>query len=228
MSRLREVLAELQKGADRNDDSPFVKGYVKWMSEGAESAGNVARLFNRMQHAQREAWGASNVSSLIVSIEEEHDFYERWRRLKWQWANYVFEWTFLTGLALFAVWPVLKGRSRYQLTAHLALLPLLFLLPTYLGYARYSFTSAGMSGGIVYPYLLRFTFGGSCNRFDRWLLAHLPQILEPLSGPIGTWMSLSGRGMPGPTSALLWGLLFAGSVLAVSFAWTRCVSRQRI
>lgn len=221
MLHFEKVLAALRESAERHEDTPFVKGFINWRNEGEVNAGSVPRLLVHFQKAQREEWATTNVSALQVSIEDEWEFWQRWRRLKWRWANYVFEWTFLTGLAMFAVWPILKSRSRYQFAAHTALLPLLFMLPTYLGYARFSFTSAGLSGGIVYPHLLRLTFGGSCNRLDRWLLAHIPQILEPLSAPIGTWISLSGRGMPGPTSRCILGLLLGVSFLAISLAWKR-------
>jgi len=86
---------------------------------------------------------------------------------------------------------------------------MLFMLPVYLGYAAYSFTSAGPTGGVLYPWLLMNVSGGSCNEFDREILAYTPRILEPLSAPIGMPMALSGRGMPGPTTTIIVGLLIA-------------------
>jgi hypothetical protein len=139
----------------------------------------------------------------------------RWRRLKWFWATVVFEWLFLSGLAYVALRPWIRGLGPWGWALHLGVLPLLFLLPAYLGYATFSFTSAGPSGGVLYPWLL-MELRGSCTTLDRWVLAHLPQVLEPLSPTIGTPMVLSGRGMPGPTYALIAGLVVGGSVLALN------------
>ncbi len=138
----------------------------------------------------------------------------RWVRNKWYWANIAFEWLFLSGLVLFAAWPLLRAKGWITWAIHLALLPLLFMLPVYLGYATFSFTSAGPTGGVLYPWLLRISHGGSCNDFDREILAFTPRILEPLSAPIGSPLSLSGRGMPGPTTMVIAGLIIALLVFA--------------
>src|SRR5439155_6303289 len=139
----------------------------------------------------------------------------RWARSKWYWANVTFEWLFFSGLVLFAVWPLLYGKSWWRWAVHLGFLPMLFMLPVYLGYATYSFTSAGPSGGVLYPWLLSGFFGGRCNELDRQILAHLPRILEPLSAPIGMALSLSGMGMPGPTTMVIACLLIALLVFSV-------------
>jgi len=133
----------------------------------------------------------------------------RWERNKWYWANISFEWLFLSGLVLFAMWPLLWRKSSLRWAVHLGLIPMLFMLPTYLGYARYTFSSTGPTGGVLYPWLLMNSAGGSCNDFDRWMLTHIPQILEPMSAPIGMPMALSWRGMPGPTTMAIAGLVIA-------------------
>jgi hypothetical protein len=56
--------------------------------------------------------------------------------------------------------------------------------------------------------------GGSCNTFDREIPAYTPQILEPLSAPIGMPMVISGRGMPGPTTMIIVGMVLALLVFA--------------
>jgi hypothetical protein len=115
---------------------------------------------------------------------------------------------------------------------HIAALPILFLLPTYLGYATYSFTSAGPSGGVLYPFLLGNIRGGSVTTFDRWLLVHTPRLLEPLSTPIGSPLALTGMGMPGPTSAVVAGVLIGGADLCINLGlrnwFNRGVGRSAI
>lgn len=139
----------------------------------------------------------------------------RWARSKWYWASIVFEWLFLSGLVLFAAWPLLRGKGWIRWAIHFALLPLLFMLPVYLGYATYSFTSAGPSGGVLYPWLLRISHGGKCNELDREILSYTPKLLEPLSAPIGMPMVISGMGMPGPTTVVIMGLVIAVLVFAI-------------
>jgi cytochrome c biogenesis factor len=62
---------------------------------------------------------------------------------------------------------------------------------------------------VLYPWLLEEFSGGSCNDSDRWILTHTPQVLEPLSSPIGMPLALSWRGMPGPTIMAIVGLIIA-------------------
>jgi hypothetical protein len=223
LSHFESVKSALQAAADRNDDTPYVRGYNAWQARDRQYL-TPARLLNELQRAQRESLAASDANSLTFAVIEEQYFWERWQRLSWYWANFVFEWAFLTGLALLIAWPGIHRLSHFRWAVHAGFFPLLFMSPIYLGYATYSLTSAGPSGGILYPYLLRVTFGGRCNELDRWLLAHTPQVLEPLSSPIGGWVALSGRGMLGPTSAIYYGLLVAVAVVFISVgsrSWKR-------
>jgi len=126
-----------------------------------------------------------------------------------------------------------RDRGWRSWAIHLGLLPMLFLLPVYLGYATFSFTSAGPSGGVLYPWLLSGFFGGRCNEWDRQILSHLPKILEPLSAPIGMPLSLSGMGMPGPTTMVIAGLVIALLVFSVHklrdrLQQTAATARKRI
>jgi len=225
LARFESVKLCLLEASELGDDSPFVKGFHEWQS--LEPHFRIpSQLFHAIRRAEREAWIFNDALSLTISDQEERSFWQRWRHLnKWHWANYTFEWALLTGLATFIVWPGIRGWSRYYWAASMGLAPLLFMLPTYLGYASFSYTSAGLSGGIVYPYLLGATSGGRCNSWDRWLLEHCPQILEPLSAPIGEAMSISGGGMPGPTSVLKLGMSIAVVALVIPWAWQWCLRK---
>jgi hypothetical protein len=170
----------------------------------------------------REAYLDSKTEN--PDIYSMHKFQEwlvevRWVRSKWYLAGIAFEWVFLCGLLLFAVWPGLRGKGSRRWALHLAVLPMLFMLPAYLGYATFTFTSAGPSGGVLYPWLLFGLYGGRCNQVDDQILDHLPQVLEPLSAPIGMPMALSGKGMPGPTTMAIAGLAAAAAVFVIYKAW---------
>jgi hypothetical protein len=222
LQKLEAVKLTLLEASELGEDTPFVRGFHEWQRREQLSQTPVA-LFYALQRAQREGWGISNPEMIIVSAQEETSFWQRWRHVKWYWANFVFEWIFFSGMALFITWPGIWGLSIPRWMIHISLAPLLFMLPVYLGYARMSYTSAGLGGGIVYPYLLCPTFGGRCNAWDRWLLEHCPQVLEPLSAPNGIWVSLSGMGMPGPTSAVQFGLLVVVGVVVNTAAWRWCI-----
>src|SRR5262249_36151402 len=90
---------------------------------------------------------------------EEEDFDRRWDRAGRYWCNLLFEFVCLAFLILFAAWPWLRGAGWWRWAVHLGLLPVLFFLPYWLGYATFTFTSVGPSGGVLYPWLL-YRFGG--------------------------------------------------------------------
>ena len=214
------VVAKLEAAAQRREetiaisgrDTMAINGYLKWR-DGEAPLRNIDALLREMQTARQEYWIPENPEMIGGDAIWEREFHERWRQVKWYWANIVFEWAFLTGLALFAVWPGLRGGSILRWAVHAASLPILFLLPVYLGYATLTFTSVGPSGGILYPWLVMFVRGGRLMFFDRWLLEHIPQVLEPLSISTGSAMAITGMGLPGPTTALIAGLILSGIVL---------------
>jgi hypothetical protein len=146
---------------------------------------------------------------------EEQFVDQRWDRSKWYWANIVFEWIFLSGLVLFATWPMRGDKGWRSWAVHLGFLPILFMMPAYLGYATLTFTSAGPSSGVLYPWLLMNFGGGQCAEWDRQILRYTSRTLELLSIPIGSPLVLSGRGMPGPTTMVIAGLVIALLVFCV-------------
>jgi hypothetical protein len=87
---------------------------------------------------------------------------------------------------------------------------LLLFLPYYLGYATWTFTSAGPSGGVLYPWVI-LCFGGLrlWTPLDSWILEATPKVLEPLSQRLGSMLVVSGGCEFGPVAALV-----SGSVVA--------------
>lgn len=89
---------------------------------------------------------------------------------------------------------------------HLGLVPILLLLPWYLGYVPWVFTSAFPSGGILYPWLVIHFRGFPWTEVDSFILRHSPKILEPFSQSSGPPLAISGRGAFGPVAAFWIGL----------------------
>ena len=224
-SEFDAAVEALQQAHERGEDSAFVQGYVNWRDDN-EQPRNGTALLESIKRVRQQELIEKDVDLLAYSMADEQRFWQRWQRSDWYWANIVFEWTFLSGLVLFTLWPGIRNRSALRCAIHFGLLPMLFLLPTYLGYATFSFTSAGPSGGILYPFLLMWVRGGSVTAFDSWLLAHLPQVLEPLSTPIGSPMALTGMGMPGPSSAIIAGVLIGGLIFGINSGYRWWIKRR--
>ncbi len=149
----------------------------------------------------------------------ENEFAERWARSERYWANLVFEFAFFAALSLFAFWPWLRGKRLWVWCIHLGLVPLLLLLPYYLGYCSWTFTSAGGGGGVLYPRAIIWLGGiGFWTSLDIWVLQNLPKILEPLTQSTGPMIVVSGGGLPGPVSAMVVGAGIALLTLATCAA----------
>jgi hypothetical protein len=130
------------------------------------------------------------------------------------WLNIVFEAVFFFGIACLFWLPVMWG-----------LVPLLLLVPYFLGYCRLAFTSVGpFYGGVLYPFVLSVYWllrGFTCS-LDIAFLNAAPQLLAWLTQPPGPIVSISG-GSVGPTVPALLGV---GLGLAV-FGVQRFLQRRR-
>lgn len=198
----------LMEPSGEDDKSDYVKGFNTWRAQDPDSR-DIAALVESIKKVRLRRIIVADPDVVKYIVASEQQFWQRWERANWYWANIVFEWLFLSGLILFAFWPTVRDKGIWAQTIHIAVVPLMFFSPTYLGYATYSFTSAGPSGGVLYPFLLRILGIGQCNRLDLWILERTPRLLEPLSIPIGSPLALSGRGFPGPTTAVVIGVLMS-------------------
>jgi hypothetical protein len=187
-------------------------GFEKWLHYPDHFHQNADTLVAEIRRAHFDHYKKDDPGLFSYLESEEWSTRIRWHQSKWYWSNIAFEWLFLSGLVLFAAWPFLWDKCWWSWAIHWGLIPMLFMLPVFLGYARLSFTSAGPTGGVIYPWLLFICHGGSCNDLDGQILAYTPQVLAPLSAPIGSALSLSGRGMPGPTTMVIAGLVIASLV----------------
>jgi hypothetical protein len=180
-------------------------------------------LLGKLREAYLGRLRGVNQRAYEYALAEEDDFAERWERAtRYHW-NVIIEGNFFAALILFAAWPWLRGAGYLRWAVHLGLVPTLFFLPFWLGYARLSFTSAGPTGGALYPVLVA-QFRGLLpwTSLDTKIVKSLPQVLEPLSQTTGPMLSLSGGGAVGPVAALI----MSGGILLGIAALRIFVSRR--
>jgi hypothetical protein len=153
-------------------------------------------------------------------LEMEKAFDKRWEDAKrWHW-NIIGESVFFTGLILLSMWPWLRKARPWRWAVHFALLPVLFALPYWLGYAWLTFTSAGPYGGVLYPSVLLELRGLPRIGLDGWIIRNLPKFLADYSHSPGAMMSLSGGGGAWPTAMVVIGALLGLVVYEVRTAQT--------
>jgi hypothetical protein len=144
-------------------------------------------------------------------LSAEEAFSARWDRVGRYWLNLLFESAYFACLSVFAFWPWLRRKGVWSWCIHVGLLPMLLFAPWYLGYAGWTFTSAGPSGGVLYPWVIvwfrRLSFW---TPVDSWILENVPRLLEPISQPLGPMLSISGGRGLGPVGALVLGLVLSG------------------
>jgi hypothetical protein len=212
------VIHLLNEPANRDALEPAVKnGLVAWEKQPAESDRTVERLLELVRQEQLEARKQGFKGAYEYALAEVEDVHNRWHRSLNFGLAIALEATYLGLLVLFVCWPLLRAKGRIAWAIHLAATPMLFMLPAYLGYATMSFSSAGQSGGVVYPWFLTRLPQSWCPSFDHQLFLAIPKVLEPLSQTTGPPMSLSWRSMPGPATAFLFGCLLAGMPLFISY-----------
>src|SRR5262249_33700931 len=194
----------------RNALEPAVRtALMAWETSPPGPDRDVCRFLELVRGEQLKAATQRLAEVTKESTEKWHRYFqdreesvaERWDRSGRYGAAVVFEAVYLGLLSLFLCWPLLRGQGRIAWAVHLGLTPFLFMLPAYLGYAIMSFSSAGPSGGIAYPWLLLHVPGSWLASADRQLFLAFPKVLEPLSPPLGPPMALSWRSMPGPATA---------------------------
>jgi hypothetical protein len=202
-----DVLAHFPKSVDElGGEDMRVLGwagpaYRKWQ-ETDPQGGDPQLLLLCLREAQLEWWASKSVPSR--NLVATADFYLgiAYQRMRLFPLVQLAEWSYLSALIVFAAWPWIKNRSPAPWAIRASVLPLLLFLPYYLGYCAWNFTSAGPGGGIIYPFILDAFRWLPWTRVDQTLIQHVPQILSPLTGPLGSMLSLSGSRHAGPVAAL--------------------------
>jgi hypothetical protein len=225
MTRVSDKLTAI---ALRNYVSPWVREGWKAFSgrDNAEDRTAVG-LSQDIEKADLERWKRTNPDVYSYRLSLRQHFNDRLARTKWFWATFTFEWLFFSCLAGYVVWPVFRGWDWRRWLLHLSFVPFLLMLPAYFSYAALSFTSAGPTGGILYPWLGLVFRGGGWTRVDQWLVGHLPPVLEPLTQGSGIPMALSG-GVIAPTTLLAWPLCAILGAYVAPALWRVAKNRMRV
>ncbi|MEI8194789.1 MAG: hypothetical protein WCI73_02655 [Phycisphaerae bacterium] len=204
--------SELEKLAARQPNNSMVIGYQRWKSKSPEQQMGITGLNRAIRTAFSEKFYREYPSRLPVGdvLAEEREVAERAAlKMTWYWATFCFEFLFFSGLVWWISWPVLRKSGVIGYLVHWGLAPLLYLLPSWLGYAT-RIGGVRETGGILYSWL-DVGAPGTNTPWEVAFFTHLPLLLEPLSqhawpdpwGPGG--FAKYGWTMHGPISALLAG-----------------------
>jgi len=207
------------------------KMIAKWTSSGfrAWEEADAARsdpklLLLNLREARVAYWAKQDLLYGRQLVElEDFSFGLAYHRMRLFPLVQLGEWAYLSALFLFAAWPWMRNQGLASWTIHAAFLPLLLLLPYYLGHCGWAFTSAGPIGGVVYPYILPPLRDLPWTALDKSIVEQVPQVLAPFSGPIGPMLSMSGGRRAGPVGAVGLGIAL-GAVTCLLGLWIR---RQR-
>jgi hypothetical protein len=220
-----EVLAEFPKGVDElGGDAMIVpewsaEGFASWEKADPER-GDVNQLLQHLRMARLQ-WRLKNHPEFLRYLQDDFNLGVAFQRMSQFRLMQLAEWAYLSALIVFAAWPWLRGGGRWAWAVHTALIPPLLLLPYFLGYCAWIWTSAGPCGGVVYPFVLDELRPLPWTSLDSRLIRHVPQVLDSLTGPLGPMLSLSGGRHAGPVAAISLGLVLGAAVFAIGSAWRR-------
>jgi hypothetical protein len=203
---------------------PWVKqGMRVWVAAdpGRENAAELVQVTGRQQVQWLEKEQPSQLA--LVRIREVA-VRDRWWRDRWYpWVT-AGEFLYLSGLILFAAWPLLRKTGPVSWAAHFGLVPVLLFLPFWLGYASGSFSTSGLKGGVVYPSLVSpFSFLPS-TVIDPSIAAAFPKVLESVA-PID---SAPKTKSPQVEHASVLSVLGLGAVLGATTYGLRNMRRLRL
>jgi len=193
-------------------------GFRNWWDNRANDDYDLETLIENIHLARYDQLTRSSPNRVFYRMLHLYDIEQRVQKAKAYWATFLFEFIYLSYLIWFPFWPWFKRKPLWQCAQRLVWLPVLFMLPAYLGYAIFSFTSVGPSGGILYPWLLIFLPRPWISlTLDQIILQRVPQLLEPLSQGTGLPLAITGFGMWGPTTIILFGLCLGAASLLLFF-----------
>lgn len=225
-SLARAVQLMQQRSQPSEEPHDEIAALAAWQAR-PEVEQTLESLMSDLRQARVARLAKQSPSSIEAMGVYDYLFERRLQQAKWYWANHVFEFIWLVGLIWLALWPLIRSSPPWRWSVHLAPLPLLLMLPVYLGYAIFTFTSAGPSGGVLYPWIVAVAgSGGTFTTLDQQIVERLPQVLEPLSQPIGSPMALTGRGLTGPSAALVTGLVLGAVATVAAWGCRRLAARR--
>lgn len=219
----RTVLNKVAEFADNAD----AKGRARWAyaafaGHHSEVEHDPERFLALIREEMLRSIRVKDEEVYYSMVSGEKEFDNRWAHVQRYWMNMAFEIVFFGALTIFALWPWLRRKPVSIWCLHMGALPVLLFLPSFLGYCSFSFTSAGPSGGVLYPWVIVwFRSTPLWLPPDEYILRVLSGLLTPLSQPLGPMLSLSGGFPFGPLTTLLAGAVVAAGTWAVFAAKSR-------
>jgi hypothetical protein len=219
-----EIVRRIKVLSSEKDALPRVRLATAVLEQDRSSSEDAERFLSLIHAERLRALRNGDRSLYDYAISEDQAFAERWVRARRYWANIVFECMYFVALTVFTLWPWLRStRSVWSWSLHLGSLPVQLMLPYYCGYASWTFTSAGPSGGVLYPWVIVLFRGFPLwTSADQWVLEKFPKVLEPLSQPLGSMLVISGGRPLGPVAAVALGAGVSGLV----FLGFKCIARK--
>jgi hypothetical protein len=222
-----EVVADFPKSADQLAREGYVVsewcnvGFSNW--EKADPNRNNASLLLLYLREADQANRAKKwrPESRLLWLQEDLGFGIAYQRQKQFPLVQLGEWLYLSFVIIFTAWPWLRSSRAWVWAIHFALIPLLLLLPFYLGYCAWNFTSAGPGGGVLYPLVLDGLSPLPWTSLDSTLIQSLPHPLASLTGPLGSMISFSHHNHAGPIAAICLGLVLGLCVSTIGKAIPR-------
>jgi hypothetical protein len=214
-----EVLAAFPKGVEElRAESVFVpewsaEGFAGWAK--ADPEGTDPKLLLTHLQSARLQWWISNHPESLGYVQQDFNLGMAVQRMGDFRLVQLMEWSYLSALIVFAAWPWIRNRRRWTWAIHAALVPPLLFLPYFLGYCSWTYTSAGPGGGVVYPFVLDACRALPWTSLDNALIRYVPQILDPLTGPLGPMFSISGGRRAGPVAVVCVGLVLGAAVFCL-------------
>ncbi|MBE0537333.1 MAG: hypothetical protein IH624_16845 [Phycisphaerae bacterium] len=206
-------------------------GYVLWLNDPNTDRTSLEALVTKMEEGfceMRRQRGSSGSDGIALS---QHGLEWQMAQAKWDWASFVFESLYLGGLVWFALWPGIKGKGVRSWAWRLGLLPVLLMLPCWMGYGTLAVDMRHPMPGmrILYPWLLISLPPGHMNAADILIVQHIPPILAPLSYG-GQWhVSVLSMLAEYGGEHTMWGptyMIGAGAALAVCVLAVATVGRR--
>lgn len=215
-----EVETRLEDRAENHaNDDPEASVYAEWSADIARL--EIDSFLDRIQDQRIK----SNDNLVTYRAVEQHLMQRRVFKANHYHVNFIFEFAWLSMLVWLIFRPLIRRTSLIRAFFQWQLVPLMFFMPVYLGYASWTFTSVGPSGGVLYPRLLSYFTGGQRSVADQIILDRIPPLLISISQDIGPLMTVSGRGLIGPMSLFLLGVV-PGCVCVGLVYWRRIVDRR--
>jgi hypothetical protein len=218
---LPAVANVLDKRGEEEWPQDVKQGFLAWKHI-APPDNDVPHLLAEMRNVRLERLYREDRSRYEWYLDDEAKFEQRWERSQRFWLTVLFEFAWITGVIIFTAYPWLKRLGRLAWSVHLGLLPVLLMLPYYLGYAPFALKYIFPNGGVLYPDFIMWANGLPWTQRDTTLMTYVPSIFEPLCQPIGPLTGCGGSG-GGPIAVAIVSLVIGSSVFAIAslFQWLR-------